>query len=109
MLTTNWLVTLLALLSVGTLVAEWLRVRNSVTKADLQEIARWAQLGPTKVLLEKIRLVERGHTKAEVARLLGQADNPMDGEWFYYLDEHAGYVIFFDCENRVEAVNSWKS
>ncbi len=109
MLTTNWLVTLLALLMIGMLVAEWLRIRNGVTKADLQEIARWAQLGPTKVLLEKVRLVERGNTKAEVARLLGQADNPLDSEWFYYLDEHAGYVIFFDRENRVEAVNSWKS
>lgn len=62
-----------------------------------------------QALLKKIRLVERGITKAEVARLLGQADNPMDSEWFYYLDEHAGYVISFDRENRVEAVNSWKS
>ncbi len=62
-----------------------------------------------QALLEKIRLVVRGNTKAEVARLLGQADEPVDNEWFYSLDEHAGYVIFFDRENRVEAVNSWKS
>jgi hypothetical protein len=54
-------------------------------------------------------MIEPGDTKADVERLLGEADNPTDAEWFYYLDEHAGYVIFFDQENRVEAVNSWKS
>ncbi|MGH8548323.1 MAG: hypothetical protein ACRERU_06945 [Methylococcales bacterium] len=59
--------------------------------------------------MERIPLVKPGATKAEVERLLGKADNPTNREWFYHLDEYAGYVIFFDCENRVETVNSWKS
>jgi hypothetical protein len=109
MLTANLLVTLMAALTLGLLLLMWLQLRQSATKADLAEIARLAQLGPTKVLVERVQMVRPGDTRADVERLLGRADNPTDGEWFYYLDEHAGYVVFFDHEDRVEAVKSWKS
>ena len=109
MLTANLLVTVMAALTLGLLLLMWFHLRQGATKADLAEIARLAQLGPTKVLIERVQMVRPGDTRANVERLLGKADNPTDGEWFYYLDEHAGYVIFFDREDRVETVNSWKS
>jgi hypothetical protein len=81
---------------------------NLDTGPFMEDDGEWFRF-ETPTLLEKIQLVERGQTKAEVARLLGLADKPTDSDWFYCLDEHASYVIFFDRENRVEAVNSWKS
>ncbi len=109
MLNANLFVTILAALTIGLLLVMWIQLRNGVTKADLAEISRWVQLGPTKVLIERVQTVKPGDTKADVERLLGRADNPTDGEWFYFLDEHAGYVVFFDSQGRVETVNSWKS
>lgn len=105
----NLFVAIWAALTIGLLLVMWLQLRNGVTKTDLAEISRWVQLGPMKVLIERVQLVKPGDPKAVVERLLGRADNPTDGEWFYYLDEHAGYVVFFDSQERVEAVNSWKS
>ncbi len=75
----------------------------------LQKPADSVELRRAKVLIKNVERIKRGNTKEDVERVLGQADNPTDKEWIYYLDEHSGYVIAFNSASRVEAVNAWKS
>jgi hypothetical protein len=60
-----------------------------------------------EVLVESIEKIKKGDTGDEVERLLGKAHRATHKEWVYYLDEHSGYVVSFDNEDRVEAVNLW--
>lgn len=76
--------------------------------SNFQELGGSAQLGRAKVPVERMQEVKVGKTKKDVERLLGRADNPAAVDWFYYLDDHAGYILLFDGHGRVEAVNSWK-
>jgi hypothetical protein len=99
----------IGVLAAGLLVAVLVRLQNVATKKDIEELSRYAQLGRAKVLVDKIQEVKVGKTKKDVELLLGRADNPAADEWFYYLDDHAGYILLFDGHGRVEAVNSWKS
>jgi hypothetical protein len=96
-------------LDVILLVLVLLRLRKAATKDEVRDLSRYARLGRAGVLAENIQGVKKGETKGEVESRLGRADNPSPEEWFYYLDEHAGYVIFFNKHDRVESVNSWKS
>jgi hypothetical protein len=110
-----------SVLNVILLVLILFRLRESATKEEVRDLSRYAgddeirylsryvRLGRAGALTEDIQAVKKGETKDEVESRLGRADNPSPKEWFYYLDEHAGYVIFFDRDDRVESVNSWKS
>jgi len=60
-----------------------------------------------EVLVESIEKIKRGDTHDEVERFLGKADRVIHKEWVYYLDEHSGYLVSFDNEDRVEAVDLW--
>jgi hypothetical protein len=106
---TNLFTIVVAVLAAGLFVVVLVRLQHVATKKDIEQLSRYAQLGRAKVLIEKMQSVKKGETKGEVERLLGKADNPATDEWYYYLDEHAGYVVSFDGGGRVDAVNSWKS
>lgn len=60
-----------------------------------------------EVLVESMEKIKKGATRDEVERLLGKADRVTHKEWIYYLDEHSGYIVNFDDEDRVEAVDLW--
>jgi hypothetical protein len=60
-----------------------------------------------EALVESIEKIKKGATCDEVESFLGKADRVTHKEWVYYLDEHSGYIVSFDNEDRVEAVNLW--
>jgi hypothetical protein len=50
-----------------------------------------------------------GQPIAEVLAAVGPADEKIDSDWYYQLDDHSGYVVQVDASQRVAAVRSWKS
>jgi hypothetical protein len=99
-----------ALVAVGGAVTAIVRERRLA--AEFRELRAFRRLegeAPGIALVEGIRDVRVGQEKGEVLSLLGEPEERIDGDWFYRLDEHSGYVVALDGNDRVRAVSSWKS
>lgn len=96
-----------ALVAVGGAVTAIVRERRLA--AELRAFRRLEGEAPGIALAEGIRDVRVGQEKREVLSLLGEPEERIDGDWFYRLDEHSGYVVALDANDRVRAVSSWKS
>jgi hypothetical protein len=50
-----------------------------------------------------------GQSSSDVIAAVGPADEQVDNDWFYRLDENSGYLLELDADGRLASVRSWKS